>query len=60
MEGKIVLSAVARGLRFEKVGFTGRENVETGGMEKEVWAIHAVTAVPNDGMRMRVRMAEGE
>ena len=52
LEGKVVLACVARGLVFEKVGLTGR------GGEKEVWATHAVTSVPVDGMMMRVKLKE--
>ena len=48
MEGKVVLAAVARGLRWTKVGLSGRNG------EEEVYTKHDVTSVPVDGMRMRV------
>ena len=43
MEGKVVMCAVARGLRFEKVGLTGFNG------EEEVWGTSNVTTVPVDG-----------
>ena len=52
IEGKVVLAAVTRGLRFEKVGNTGQNG------EKEVWGINNVTAVPVDGMLMRFHLRE--
>lgn len=52
IEGKVVLAAVARGLRFEKVGYTGRNG------EEEVWGINHVTTVPVDGMMMRFHLRE--
>lgn len=55
MEALMVVSAVARGFEFEKIGLTGRMNAE-GVVEKEVWSTLAVTSVPVDGMVMRVRM----
>lgn len=47
LEAKVVMAAVTRGIRFEKVGNTGRNG------EKEVWGIKQVTTVPSDGMTMR-------
>lgn len=47
MEAKVVLCAVTRGLRFEKVGLTGRNG------EAEVWGDQNVTTVPVDDMMMR-------
>lgn len=52
MEAKVVLCTVARGLRFEKVGLTGRNG------EREVWNTQNVTSVPVDGMRMRFHLRE--
>ena len=52
LEGKVVMAAVTRGLRFEKVGNTGRNG------EKEVWGIHNVTTVPCDGMTMRFHLQD--
>ena len=52
MEGKVVLAAVARGIRFEKVGLTGREG------EEEVWGINQVTTVPVDGMVMKFHLRD--
>ncbi|KAL8818731.1 MAG: hypothetical protein Q9223_002703 [Gallowayella weberi] len=55
LEAKVVLVAVARGFVFEKIGLTGR----AGGKEdREVWNEHHVTAVPIDGMVMRVNMSD--
>lgn len=54
LEGMVVLVSVARGFVFEKAGLTGREVVDGGEMEREVWSEHAVTSVPVDGMVMRV------
>ena len=50
LEGKVVMAAVTRGLRFEKVGYTGRNG------EEEVWGINNVTTVPVDGMMMRFHL----
>lgn len=50
LEGKVVMAAVTRGLRFEKVGNTGLNG------EKEVWGISNVTTVPSDGMMMRYHL----
>lgn len=50
LEGKVVMAAVTRGLRFEKVGLTGRDG------EKEVFSVQHVTSVPVDGMKMRFEM----
>ncbi|KAK3722168.1 hypothetical protein LTR37_002601 [Vermiconidia calcicola] len=52
LEGKVIMAAVTRGLRFEKVGYTGRDG------EKEVWGIHHVTTVPKDGMMMRFHLRD--
>ncbi len=52
MEAKVVLCAVTRGLRFEKVGLTGQNG------EPEVWSTKNVTAVPVDGMRMRFHLKD--
>lgn len=52
MEAKVVLCSVTRGLRFEKVGLSGRSG------EKEVWNQQNVTSVPVDGMRMRFHLRE--
>jgi cytochrome P450 len=52
LEGKVVLAAVTRGLRFEKVGLTGRNG------EKEVFQTQQVTAVPFGGMTMRFHLKE--
>lgn len=49
IEGKVLLAMVARGFAFEKVGLTGKDG------EDEVSNGWAVTSVPIDGMRMRVR-----
>ncbi len=58
LEGMVVLVSVARGFVFEKIGLTGREVVDGGEKEREVWSEHAVTSVPVDGMVMRVSMGE--
>lgn len=50
MEAKVVVCAITRGLRFEKVGLTGRDG------EPEVWGDQNVTTVPVDGMRMRLHV----
>ena len=50
LEGKVVVAAVTRGLRFEKVGLTGQN------AEKEVFNVQNVTSVPVDGMRMRFEL----
>ncbi|KAF2481414.1 cytochrome P450 [Neohortaea acidophila] len=52
MEAKLVLCAVTRGLRFEKVGLTGRNG------EREVWGTQHVTTVPVDGMKMRFHLRD--
>lgn len=52
MEAKVVLCTVARGVRFEKVGLSGRDG------EREVWNTQNVTSVPVDGMRMRFHLRE--
>lgn len=53
LEAVVVLSAVARGLSFQK---RGRNTTGLNG-ERDVHAVYSVTAVPADGMRMRVRLA---
>lgn len=71
VEGIMVLCAVARGLEFEKVGFTGtgeekgRRRSGSGGLKRwteedgrEVWSVNQVTSVPVDGMRMRVSLTK--
>ena len=73
MEGVVVLCAVARGIRWEKVGNTGFEEgdeeksrerrdsakkVWREGEGREVWSVNQVTSVPVDGMRMRVHLKE--
>jgi len=75
MEAKIVLAIIARGFEWTKVGLDGRKpapgEVLYGGTGKEdlkvgeskgwrVWNINQVTSVPVDGMRMRIRISEGE
>lgn len=52
LEAKVVMAAVTRGLRFEKVGNTGLNG------EKEVWGVANVTTVPCDGMTMRFHLRE--
>ena len=52
MEAKVVLCAVTRGLRFEKVGLSGRNG------EPEVWNTQHVTSVPVDGMEMRFHLKD--
>lgn len=47
LEAKVVMCAVTRGLKFEKVGLTGRDG------DAEVWSTQNVTSVPVDDMRMR-------
>lgn len=49
VEGKVVLAMIARAFEFEKVGLSGRDG------EEEVYSNMAVTSVPCDGMRMKVR-----
>ena len=49
IEGKVLLAMIARGFEFEKVGLTGKNG------EAEVSNGYAVTSVPIDGMRMKVR-----
>lgn len=56
LEALMVVSAVARGFTFEKVGLKGRRNAD-GVVEKEVWSNLAVTSVPVDGMVMREKTA---
>ena len=50
MEAKVALCAMARGFEFVKIGLTGRNG------EKEVRNVLATTAVPEDGMRMQIRL----
>ena len=54
LEGKVVLVSVARAFEFVKVGLTGREVVDRGEKDREVWSEHRVTSVPVDRMVMRV------
>lgn len=49
VEGKVVLAMTARAFEFEKIGLTGKDG------EEEVYNHHAVTSVPCDGMRMKVK-----
>jgi cytochrome P450 len=49
VEGKVVLAMIARGFAFEKIGLTGKDG------EEEVYNNMAVTSVPCDGMRMKVK-----
>jgi cytochrome P450 len=65
VEAKVVLCAVARGLEWEKVGYTGRTPSDripkgdgTDDPDREVWSMQQVTSVPVDGMKMRVRLKE--
>ena len=48
IESKIVICMMARAFEFEKIGWSGKNG------EGMPYSRHAVTAVPNDGMRMRV------
>ena len=52
LEGKVVMAAVTRGLRFEKIGHSGKDG------EDEVWGIHQVTTVPVDGMMMKFNLRD--
>ncbi len=54
LEGKVVLAAVTRGLRFEKVGLTGLNG------EPEVFNVQNVTSVPARGMTMRFHLKESQ
>ncbi|KAJ9502739.1 hypothetical protein LTR96_005867 [Exophiala xenobiotica] len=62
LEAKIVLCAVARGFKWEKVGHSGRKGFDgqlpqgdgSDDPDMEVWSISNVTAVPLDGMKMKV------
>ncbi len=62
LEAKIVLCAVARAFKWEKVGYSGRKGVDgqlpkgdgSDDPEMEVWSISNVTAVPLGGMEMKV------
>lgn len=67
VEAKVVMCAVARGFKWEKVGYSGTGQRE--GMaiprgdgkddpERECWSVNQVTSVPVDGMRMKVRLRE--
>lgn len=73
MEAKIVLSIMARGFEWTKVGLdgtkpkpgqvvyagTGKEDVKVGESKGwQVWGINQVTTVPVDGMRMRIKLRE--
>jgi cytochrome P450 len=62
LEAKIVMCAVTRGFRWEKIGYSGKNSVDgyipkgdgTDDPECEVWSMSSVTAVPVDGMKMKV------
>lgn len=62
LEAKIVMCAVTRGFKWGKVGYSGRTGIDgyipkgdgTDDPECEVWSLSSVTAVPVDGMKMRV------
>ncbi|KIW88360.1 uncharacterized protein Z519_10929 [Cladophialophora bantiana CBS 173.52] len=65
VEAKVVLCAVARGFQWEKVGYSGKgqkEDMERprgdgkDDGEREVWSVNQVTAVPVDGMMMKVQL----
>lgn len=71
MEAKIVLSIIARGFEWQKVGLdgkkpkpgevkyfgTGKEDEKVGKQRGwEVWCINNVTSVPVDGMKMRIKL----
>jgi cytochrome P450 len=49
VEAKVVLAMIARRFAFEKIGLTGKNG------EEEVYNHMAVTSVPCDGMRMKVK-----
>ena len=62
LEAKVVMCAVTRGFKWEKVGYSGKKR-EVGYIAKgdgsddpecEVWSVSSVTAVPLDGMMMKV------
>ncbi|KAI1620261.1 cytochrome P450 [Exophiala viscosa] len=62
LEAKVVMCAVARGFKWEKMGYSGKKG-EVGYIAKgdgtddpecEVWSVSSVTAVPLDGMMMKV------
>ena len=62
IEAKVALCALARGFAFHKEGYSGRKPagiVQGDGSDdpdRELWSKHSVTAVPMDGMRMRVEL----
>ncbi|EXJ66592.1 uncharacterized protein A1O5_10263 [Cladophialophora psammophila CBS 110553] len=65
VEAKVVLCAVVRGFQWEKVGYSGKgqkedmERPRGDGKdhgEREVWSVNQVTAVPVDGMTMKVQL----
>jgi cytochrome P450 len=67
LEGKVVLCAIARGLEWEKVGFSGKSRDAeqqipkgdgTDDPEREIWTIVQVTSMPHDGMKMKVRLRQ--
>ncbi|KIX08003.1 uncharacterized protein Z518_02658 [Rhinocladiella mackenziei CBS 650.93] len=65
IEAKVVMCAVVRGFSWEKVGMSGRVEVEgipkgdgTDHPDREVWSLNQVTSVPVDGMRMRVKLKQ--
>ncbi|KAK5055348.1 hypothetical protein LTR84_013098 [Exophiala bonariae] len=64
LEAKVVLCAVARGLLFHKVGYSGKKAAGivkgdgTDDPEREIWSKHSVTSVVMDGMKMKVELKE--
>ena len=67
VEAKVVLCAVTRGILWEKVGYSGRSQTEAKAIprgdgkddpEREAWSINQVTAIPCDGMKVRVKLKE--
>ena len=67
VEAKVVVCAVARGFRWEKVGYSGKTQTETMEIprgdgtddpEREVWSVYQVTSTPLDGMKMKLHLKE--
>ena len=67
VEAKVVLCAVVRGFKWEKVGYSGKAQKENTQIprgdgkddsEREVWSVMQVISTPVDGMRMRVQLRE--
>lgn len=71
IEAKVVLSVIARGFEWQKVGLdgtkpepdeveylgTGKEDQAVGEARKwTVWGIQQVTTIPVDGMKMKVKL----